>query len=74
MQILRDLFLGWLTYVMAISALIGVFVLARWLYGPPITDRDRSLTFVAGGGGLMIASVILGIIAVAVTVSIRSTR
>ena len=52
----------WLTYLLTFGALVGVFVASMWLLGIS-PGEDRSFVFAAGGGGLMIATVILGAVA-----------
>lgn len=52
---MRDVLLGFLSYVLGIGALIGTMLLCHYLFGPPMADRARSFAFNAGGGLLMFA-------------------
>ena len=56
---MRDVLLGFLTYVLMIGAMIGTIMLCWYLFGPPQADRERSLAFVGGGGALLVAIVLL---------------
>ena len=58
---MRDVLLGFLTWVLMIGALVGVCILCQYFLGPPVTDRARSMAFIGGGGALFIAALILAI-------------
>jgi hypothetical protein len=68
-----DALIGWATYILAISALVGVFILCWWLFGPPMMDRQRSFAFVAGGGSLAVITAV-GVAVAAVLYSVALTK
>lgn len=55
----RDIAFGWLTWLLMVSALIGTCVACMALWGPPTSDRARSFAFIAGGGAMFIATIIV---------------
>lgn len=59
---MRDVLLGYLTWILMVGALIGVCVLCMYLFGPPIVDRARSHAFIGGGGMLFIATLLLALV------------
>lgn len=56
---MRDILLGFLSYVLAFAAFVSVTVLCHWALAPPIADRARSFAFVGGGGALLLATAIV---------------
>lgn len=69
---MRDVLLGFLTYTLSIAAFIGVILLCFWLFGPPTADRARSFAFIAGGGAMLFATILLTICVIIVVFSARS--
>jgi hypothetical protein len=59
MQIIRDMLLGALTWTIAIFLFVITIATAQSLYGPPISDRDRQLTFVLGGGATFLFAIFI---------------
>lgn len=45
----RDVAIGFATWVVSISLLVGTWVASFHFFGPPNSDRDRAMAFIGGG-------------------------
>jgi hypothetical protein len=59
----RDIALGWLTWLLMVVAFIGTCCACVALWGPPTGDRARTFAFIAGGGGMFVATIIVAAVA-----------
>lgn len=69
----RDVAIGFCTWMVSISLLVGTWVASMHYFGPPIDDRQRSMAFI-GGGAVPIFIIMFLLILAMVMTPIRITK
>ncbi len=69
----RDVAIGFCTWMVSLSLLVGTWVASMYFFGPPSGDRERSMAFI-GGGAVPLFMIMFLLILAAIMTPIRVTK